>query len=72
MLQEELRTKSLAKPTVSGEWRDTGRERLGKLLLEQKGAGVHSKSESNSGCTQPWVTWALGTSVGWIQWSQVE
>lgn len=73
MLQEELRANSLAKLAVSGAWRDTGGRRLGKLLSEQKGAGIHAKNESNSGCTQPWVTSrALGTSVGRTQWSQVE
>lgn len=43
------------------------------MLSEQKGAGFDAKSESNRECTQPWViSRALGTSVGWTQWSQVE
>lgn len=73
LLQEELRVNNLLKLAVLGEQGDTGGEGLGKLLSEQKGAGIDAKSESDSGCTQLWViSRALGTSVSWTQWSQVE
>lgn len=63
----------LAKLAVSREQRDTGEERLRKLLSEQKGAGIDAKS--NSGCTYLRETpRASGASAGLAQgamWSNV-
>lgn len=43
VLWEQLRASSLAKLAVSGECRDTGGDRFGKLLSEQKGASIDAK-----------------------------
>lgn len=73
VLTEQLGANNLAKPAVSGEWRGTGGGRLGKLLSEQKEAGIDAKSESNSGCTWLWVaSRAFGTSVGRTWWNHME